>query len=526
MPHLIPSKVDLVIIGGGINGAGLAAQAAQAGLSVVLFEKDDFASGTSSKSTKLFHGGIRYLEQARFSLVFEGLHERNKLLTMVPHLARPVSFLLPVYKGDQRPAWMLKIGLMLYDLLAGSHNIAKHQWFSPQEALAKAPALRSQGLKGCGLYYDLQTNDARLVLENILAAEQAGAKCFNYHQVTDIDQEAAGYHVTYWDDLAQKTGTLFTSCLVNASGPWANETAEMISSGADKLVRPTRGTHIVVPEILTDHAVLITTKGDNRIIFVIPWRGYSLIGTTDIDDSTNPDSTHPTQEEIDYLIEQAARVFPGASLTKEKVISAFAGLRPLAWGNEKQASSVSREDQIIRKRRLITIVGGKLTTYHLMAQHALQQVMQILDRKNPNRAASLPGLPDKPWVEFLKTSVANWMVAYDLTAAQADHLAHLYGQRAEQVLALTKENAKLKQPLHPDRPELGAQVIFAVQKEKALHLDDVMLRRLEIGYSAQRWGQSSETASHLMAQELEWDEDTRLKELEAYRTQLFPQPPR
>src|SRR5579871_4165529 len=167
------SKVDLAIIGGGINGAGLAAQAAQAGLSVVLFEKGDFASGTSSKSTKLIHGGIRYLEQARFPLVFEALHERYRLIQMAPHLVHPISFLLPVYRGDKRPAWMVKIGLWLYDLLAGRKNIARHQWFSPAQALAEAPDLNAENLVGCGLYYDAQVNDARLVMENILAAEKS-----------------------------------------------------------------------------------------------------------------------------------------------------------------------------------------------------------------------------------------------------------------------------------------------------------------------------------------------------------------
>lgn len=525
MPKTIPPKVNLAIIGGGINGAGLAAQAAQAGLSVVLFEKDDFASGTSSKSTKLFHGGIRYLEQFRFSLVFEGLHERNRLIAMVPHLSRTIPFLLPSYKGDQRPAWMLKIGLWLYDLLAGSHNIAKYQWLSSRETLAKAPTLKSDGLKGCGLYYDAQVNDARLVLENILAAEQAGAQCLNYHQVTEIDEEPSGYRVTYWNDLTKKTTSLMASCLVNASGPWANETAQMIDSDSKKLVRPTRGTHIVVPQVLTDQAVLITTQVDNRIIFVIPWRGYSLIGTTDIDDSSDPDSTHPTDEEVDYLIEQAARVFPGSSINKKHIVAAFAGLRPLAWGDEKNASSVSREDEIIRKGRLLTIVGGKLTTYHSMATQALRKVLMILDRKDAGSFnLTLPGLPEKPWDDFLKSSISNWTEKYGITSAQAHHLAHLYGKQAEQLLGLTIQNPEWKKPIHPERPEIVAQVIFAVQKEKAFHLDDVMLRRLEIGYSAQRWGESAKNISRLMAQLLNWDETTRLKELESYRVQLYPQP--
>jgi len=521
-PH-IPAKVDLVIIGGGINGAGLAAQAAQSGLSVVLFEKDDFASGTSSKSTKLFHGGIRYLEQGRFSLVFEGLHERNRLLKMVPHLSRPIPFLLPSYTGDSRPAWMLKIGLMLYDLLAGSHNIGKHQWFSPKEALAKAPTLKKEGLKGCGLYYDAQVNDARLVLENILGAEKAGACCLNYHTVTEIDQEPSGFRITYWDDQAKKTSSLFAACLVNASGPWANETAQLLNQDSDKLVRPTRGTHIVVPQVLSDHAVLITTQGDNRVIFVIPWRGYSLVGTTDIDDSNDPDNTHPTEEEIDYLVEQADRVFPGSAIKKENIVAAFAGLRPLAWGDEKQASSVSREDQIIKKRRLITIIGGKLTTYHHMAQRALKQVLFALDRKNlAKEELALPGMPSQPWVVFLNEAVENWPKNYGITSEQASHLAHLYGQRAEKVLALIQENPEWKKALHSDRPEIAAQVIFAVREEKALHLDDVLLRRLEIGYSAQRLEQTAEKAASLMAGLLDWSDKDRQTELENYKNQLYP----
>src|SRR5579871_1117429 len=267
------SKVDLAIIGGGINGAGLAAQAAQAGLSVVLFEKGDFASGTSSKSTKLIHGGIRYLEQARFPLVFEALHERYRLIQMAPHLVHPISFLLPVYRGDKRPAWMVKIGLWLYDLLAGRKNIARHQWFSPAQALAEAPDLNAENLVGCGLYYDAQVNDARLVMENILAAEKVDARCLNYCRVTQIDLQPSQARVFFHDERSGQEGTLSASCLVNASGPWANQTAKLLSEDSLSLVRPTRGTHIVVPEVLSQQAVLVMSREDSRVLFVIPWRG-------------------------------------------------------------------------------------------------------------------------------------------------------------------------------------------------------------------------------------------------------------
>ena len=237
-------EVDLAIIGGGINGAGLAAQAAQAGLSVVLFEKGDFASGTSSKSTKLIHGGIRYLEQARFGLVFEALHERHHLLEIAPHLVHPIPFLLPTYQGDQRPSWMLKIGLWLYDLLAGTKNIAPHHWFTPTEALEKAPGLNPAGLKGCGLYYDAQVNDARLVMENILAAEKAGAACLNYCQVNQLAQEEDGIRLFYQDQRTNESGVLKAKCLVNASGPWANQTAKLLSENVLNLVRQIGRAHV------------------------------------------------------------------------------------------------------------------------------------------------------------------------------------------------------------------------------------------------------------------------------------------
>ncbi len=519
------SRVDLAIIGGGINGAGLAALAAHAGLSVALYEKGDFASGTSSKSTKLIHGGIRYLEQARFSLVFEALHERRRLMELAPHLVHPIPFLLPSYKGDHRPSWMLKLGLWLYDFLAGDKNIGRHKWFSPAEALLKAPTLNPAGLKGCGLYFDAQVNDARLVLENILAAEKAGAKCFNYCQVVQIDNDDLNSRIFYHDERFNEGGVITASCLVNASGPWANQTAKLLSSDALKLVRPTRGTHIVVPEVLGQNAVLLSTPKDNRIIFIIPWRGVSLVGTTDLDDSENPDSVKPTEEEIQYLLTEASRVFPAYTWERKKVISAFAGLRPLAWSDGGHASSVSREDKILKLGHVLTIVGGKLTTYHSMAEKALKQIMDILKRQPyTTQTALLPGSPEKPWEQFLRAEVSSWSTKYEIQENQAQHLAKLYGRRAEQILNLMAEDPRLRESLHPGRPEILAQVFFAVKFEKAVHLEDVLLRRLEIGYTNQRWGSAPDKASKLMAELLNWDENTRQKELQRYKQQLYPQP--
>jgi glycerol-3-phosphate dehydrogenase len=518
------SQVDVAIIGGGINGSGLAALAAHSGLSVILFEKGDFASGTSSKSTKLIHGGIRYLEQARFSLVFESLHERSHLLKLAPHLVHPLSFLLPVYQGDKRPAWMLKIGLYLYDFLAGLQNISRHQWFSAEGALRKAPPLKAEGLKGCGLYYDAQVNDARLVLENILAAEEAGARCLNDHQVLAVKNTDPSEIQVYFQNNQTGEKSLVTArSLVNASGPWANQTSKMISSQSKPLVRPTRGTHLVVPQVLSEDAVLITTRQDNRVIFVIPWRGFSLVGTTDLDDLEDPDKTKPTEAEIDYLLQEASRLFPGRLWDRSQVLASFSGLRPLAWADEDHASSVSREDRIQRDGPVVSIVGGKLTTYRSMALKALKSIGLILNRSlSIKDEFLLPGTPQTPWNEFLKTNVPSWMKTFGITESQADHLAKLYGQKAEAVLSLISQNPAMSERLHPARPEILAQVAYAVQREKALHLSDVLLRRLEIGYTPYRWGESSEKASQLMGQLLGWSEAARQIELSLYKKLLFP----
>ncbi len=526
MSQLLPKETDLLIIGGGINGAGLAALAAHSGFSVVLLEKGDFASGTSSKSTKLIHGGIRYLEQANFSLVFEALHERSHLLKLAPHLVHPLAFLLPVYKGDQRPPWMLKIGLWLYDLLAGAHNIARHQWFSPRATLAMAPTLRANGLLGCGLYYDAQVNDARLVLENILAAEEAGALCLNYHQVLSAEETNLGLTEISFQDLASgKEGALSARCVVNASGPWANQTEKFFHTDSKPLVRPTRGTHLVVKEVLDEKALLITTRQDKRVIFVIPWRGFSLVGTTDLDDPNDPDKTKPSEAEIDYLLTEASRLFPGQTWDRSKVLAIFTGLRPLAWAEAGHASSVSREDKILREQNKITIVGGKLTTYRAMAEKGLKAAAKILGRTPKRLAFHLPGTPLSSWKVFLEKEVSQWPGRYGISAGQANHLAHLYGQKGEAVLELTRNNSRLLEKLHPQRPEMLAQAAYAIEREKALHLSDVLLRRLEIGYTPYHWGEASEKVSALMAQKLGWDAKTLANELALYKNLLLPAVP-
>jgi glycerol-3-phosphate dehydrogenase len=520
-----PSQVDLAIIGGGINGAGLAALAAKNGLSVVLFEKGDFASGTSSKSTKLIHGGIRYLEHGHFPLVFEALHERHNLLKKAPHLVYPLPFLLPCYQTDHRKPWILRTGLWMYDSLAGLQNIHRHQWLTSQQVIQQFPQINAEQLQGCGLYYDAQTNDARLVLENIFAAEQAGAICMNYCQVLNVETHKTFIEVFYQSQPSQ-TQSLTASCLVNASGPWSNDLYQMIFKKKQTLVRPTRGSHLIIPKLLDHFAVLITNQQDHRIIFVIPWRNYSLIGTTDLDDSRSPDQVCPSQEEVNYLLHEAGRIFPSLRRTTPPILAAFSGLRPLASSDlYKSTSSISREDRIIQNENILSIVGGKLTTYQSMARKLLFKIFDILNLKHrPWLDTHLPGTPLMPWSEFLKEIPPQWSARYALAQDQIRFLINLYGQQAEKILNLTVENPRTAQPIHPDRPEIFAQILYAVQFEKAKHLDDVLLRRLELGYTPYQWGPMCTSIASYMAELLSWTPQQLQEELKTYRLKLFPFP--
>ena len=511
-----PSQpLDLAILGGGINGAGLAFLAARAGLSVALFEKDDWAQGTSSRSTKLLHGGIRYLEQGRIGLVRESLREKRSLLADAPHLARPLSFLLPVYRGDRVPPWKLKAGLWLYDLLAGPHNLQRHEWLTPEESLKRAPGLKPQGLLGCGVYWDAQVNDARLVLENVLGARDAGAYCVRESEVVEVQREAQGFRLKIRQPKG--TQTITAKCLVDATGPWANRTSRLLTGHEVQRVRPTRGSHLVVPQVLSRDAVLVMDPGQKRILFVIPWRGQTLLGTTDVDDSGKPEEAHCTGEEQDYLLAQARRLFPDRPWDPGQVTARFAGLRPLAYSADAHASAVSREDRITLEDGVVTILGGKLTSYRAMAQKALVQVLHHLGRHGgPPPHTRLPGSPLEPWTDFEARAAREWTQAYGINTSQASHLVGLYGGRASSVLEIIKRDPALREPLHPDRPEIAAQVLYAVQREDALHLEDVLIRRLEIGYTPQNKGVAVEKAARLMADALGWDEGVRKAEVARY----------
>lgn len=374
---------DLLIIGGGINGAGIARDASSRGLKVALVEKNDFASGTSSKTTKLIHGGIRYLEQFNFKLVFESCQERYLLLRLVPHLVKPLKFIIPIYKDSPRGMFKINIGTMLYDFLAGKRCIRRRQILTAQEILEKEPSLSSNGLKGGVLYYDAQMDDVKLCLANILSAQKNGAITFNYLEATGfIEEEGKLNKVEVKDSSTSERFIIIAKAVVNSTGPWVDKVCKLDNPGAKEMLRPTKGVHLVYPKILNEHAVLLSHRGDKRVFFVIPWQGASLIGTTDTDYAGSLDNIEITEEDIDYLIGETKKTFSNLDIKKEKIISTFAGLRPLIYQGNKKSWTTSREHLIWQSQSgLISVAGGKYTTYRKLSEEVVDFVFKYLKLK-------------------------------------------------------------------------------------------------------------------------------------------------
>jgi len=385
---LAGARFDALVIGGGINGAGIARDLTLRGLRVALVEKEDFASGTSSASTKLIHGGLRYLENYDFKLVFESCRERRILQNIAPHLVRPLPFFIPVYQDDPRPLWMIRAGLTLYDFLAMFRNTHHHRILAPGPAVGLEPALRPEGLSGVAQYWDCRTDDARLCLENILSAAEAGGVMLNYMEAKTLTPTGDGWRLGLEDRESGAELETEARVVVNAAGPWLDRICALAEpAGGGKKLRLTRGTHIVVPRINRGNEALYLTAGrDDRLFFVLPWGSLSLVGTTDIDFEGDPDQVRPTSADIDYLLEETSRHLQDVRIDRSQVVASFAGLRPLLAADGGQASKASREHKIFTGGPgLYSIGGGKYTTYRAVAAEVAAQVAERI-----GRGAALP----------------------------------------------------------------------------------------------------------------------------------------
>lgn len=519
---------DLLIIGGGVTGAGIARDAALRGLAVALVEKSDFAAGTSSKSSKLVHGGFRYLEHAQFRLVFEGTNERALLMKVAPHLVRPLEFLLPVYKHDKPGLFVLDVGLWIYDGLSKFSSPKLHRTVRAPRVGKLEPGLKRDDLDGALLYYDCATDDARLTLENILDARALGATIVNYTRAVKLLRDGdriAGAEVQptdAGDDAA--TVAIRAKVTINATGPWTDDVRRL--AGENGILHASKGVHLVVDakRLAPRHAVVMKQK--KRIVFCIPWgQDRTVIGTTDTFWDRPPEEVHTDAADVDYLLDLANNYFPEARLVPEDVLATWAGVRPLIKPDSDvaTASDVSREHHILERPGLVTIAGGKLTTYRRMAAEVVDHAGKQLGALAPcaTETRPLPGAAEPIFsagyagVTQLSERLAGGGV---VDAAVAKHLANTYGARAPSVVARVEAEPALGRRLDPELAHVLAQVDVAVDEEQALTVDDVLGRRLQLLLRARDQGLGcSERVARRMATRLGWDEARTRREIEHYR---------
>jgi glycerol-3-phosphate dehydrogenase len=429
--RLARDRFDVLIVGGGINGAGIARDAALRGLAVALIERDDFASGTSSRSSRLVHGGVRYLEHGFFHLVFESSRERRILLEVAPHLVKPLQFTWPVYRGARIPKWKLNAGLWLYDLLASFRNVARHRSLSAPEVLAAEPMLKRDGLKGGATYYDAATNDARLTIANVIDAVSVGAAALNHAEVTSLTFERGRVNgATIRDRFTQEIFEVRANAVVNATGPWTDAISRIESPSSRPAVLGTKGVHIAVPveRVGNQAAITMLAHADQRVMFVLPGGTHTIIGTTDTPTEERPDQVRATRADVQYLLDGANAYFPEAKLTPEDVVCAWAGIRPLiAGGNSGDPAGASREHKIsVGPRGVIAVTGGKLTTYRSMSEEVVDRVQRYLGQtrtQSKTETRPLPGSIARPVAGFVRGAplVAGLPYTQDDVSDAAEH---------------------------------------------------------------------------------------------------------
>jgi glycerol-3-phosphate dehydrogenase len=481
---LTEETFDLLVLGGGIVGSGVALDAAVRGLRVALIDKGDFASGTSSVSSKLVHGGLRYLETLEFRLVYEALHERRLLLRNAPHLVRPLRFVLPFYRGARVAPWKWRAALTLYDALAGTGNIRRSRPLTAREMGRAFPGLRRQRLLGGAAYYDAQVDDARLCLEVARAAAGEGACVCNYVEARAFETSAGRINAVRARDVASGGDLLVRARQVlNATGPWVDAVCRLAGEPAGPKLEPTKGVHVLAPSRGLSAAFLLLHPADGRVFFVIPWMGKTLIGTTDTFTQESPDDLEVSPAEVDYLLTGHNHYFEPA-LRAEELCGRFAGLRPLIRNHAGEPSSLSREYRLFTgPGGLLSVAGGKYTTYRHMAEEITDAVLRRLGRRAACRTKDylLDGTPRVPWAVFAPAAVADLEKRYQLTPDAACHLVNRYGRRAVDVAAYRGGAPELAEPLVAGEPDLKAELPYQRDHEMALFKADHLLRRTRLG---------------------------------------------
>ncbi|WP_345761884.1 glycerol-3-phosphate dehydrogenase/oxidase [Diaminobutyricibacter sp. McL0608] len=516
------TELDILVVGGGIVGTGSAVDAVTRGLTVGLVEARDFASGTSSRSSKLVHGGIRYLEQLDFRLVREALIERGLLLQRIaPHLVKPVRFLYPLKKRVIERAYV-GAGMMLYDIFSYTGlrppGVPHHRHLSKRQVMRAIPSLASDALVGGITYYDAQVDDARYVANLARTAAHYGAHVASRVRVEGfikVGERVVG--VRAHDLENDERFDIRAKQVVNATGVWTDDTQAMVGERGQFKVRASKGIHLVVPRDRFQSKMGLLLRTEKSVLFVIPWGRHWLIGTTDTD--WHLDKAHPaaTAADIDYLLEHVNAVV-GVPLTREDVEGVYAGLRPLLAGESEQTSKLSREHLVAHSvPGLVVIAGGKWTTYRIMAKDAIDAAVDALDGKIPQSTTQEIALVGAEGYQAAWNARGRIAATTGLHIARIEHLLNRYGTMAEDLLELVKSDPSLGEPLPGADDYIGAEVVYAASNEGALHLEDVLARRTRISIEAWDRGVSAApVAAKLMAAVLGWDAKREEHEVQVY----------
>jgi glycerol-3-phosphate dehydrogenase len=512
---------DLVIIGGGITGVATARDAALRGLSVLLVEREDFAFGTSSRSSKLIHGGLRYLETYQFKLVAESLREREKAIAIAPHLTDPQQFLYLLYQGYPESKALLNLGLTFYDLAAGSIIKRRHSMLSAEKVLAREPHLRSEGLRGAGMYWDVLTDDARLTLDVAKGAAEAGADLLNHAAVTGLlieDGHTRG--VTITDTLSGANYDVHARQVVNATGPWTDQTRSLEHTKSTHKLRPTKGVHIVVKksDFPLNTAVFLRSPDDNRVVWPTPslQKDVVYIGTTDTDYTGDIDDVYPDERDITYLLNVANHTIPEARLTEQHVIGSWAGLRPLVAPEPGVSESNTSREHVITEgvTGMLTISGGKLTSNRLMAKQLVDAAVHGL--KSKTRKAATGAVPVSGADMVIARRTARDARDAGVPAEIADTWIQRYGSNSAKILAIWKADPSNAEIVGA-RDLTRAEIIYSVEEEMVQTLADLLIRRTSAFFWDETGGLSHANA---VADELErlvpWEPGRRKQEIDDY----------
>ena len=485
--QLTSTQFDVAIIGAGINGAAVARDAATRGLSVLVVDKADIGSGTSSWSSRLIHGGLRYLEHGELRLVYESLHDRERLLHIAPHLVTPLPFVVPLYKHNHKPGWMFRAGMYLYDALSLRKSVPRHRRLDRKAVAVELGSLNTEGLSGGLRYYDGQVVFAeRLVLETLLSAVDAGAQVLTY---ADASVSISGGRVTglrVHDQLTGQDHEVRASVVVNAAGPWVDEAGAGL--GLERMIGGTKGTHLIVDPFLgaPDVALYYEARSDNRPILVIPWNGRYLIGTTDDRFDGDLDSTRGTDDEMDYLLTETNTLIPEAGLTRDSVLFTYAGVRPLPYRPGVKSGNIPRSHLILEHETiggLVSIVGGKLTPHLSLGTETVDKVAAVLGRTLPRSRTAQTALPGgaADWPAAAR-ALRTELIAQGSAPAVAERLLDVYGTRVRTLLDLMRKDAQQATLIGDgESGVLTAEVTLAVKAEGAVHLADILHRRTMVG---------------------------------------------